>query len=97
MKNTTEKTTRLFKIESDLPLAGNFEKSSPAKEDVFGRAFVAGLQQARIDALDTALVKLVLAGDELLEYWQHGTPVHAGSDVAADFKAAMDAAHRTLA
>lgn len=35
------------------------------------------------------LTRLILAGEALAEYWQNGTPVHACSDVAADFRAAL--------
>lgn len=36
-----------------------------------------------------AFIALYAAGETLLEFWQHGSPVHPGSDAAADFLAAM--------
>lgn len=36
-----------------------------------------------------AFIALYAAGETLLEFWRHGTPVNPGSDAASDFLAAM--------
>lgn len=45
---------------------------------------------------EAALIALYAAGETLLEFWKHGTPVQPGSDAAADFIAAMERAKEAI-
>ena len=42
------------------------------------------------------LKRLFEVGEELMEYWDEGNPVHPGATVVSDFREAMLAARKTL-